>query len=364
MTQSAIFALLAALMTLATTVCLLRPLLRSRGHHGVPGGAARANLMALQSAAMALDAALARGDISPHEHGATRDELRARVLAEQGAPGLAQGFSGPARGWATAIGLALPVLALTLYATLGSPQALTSAPATAERGTTPASLTDVEVMVNQLAQQLQNREAAGTRDAGAWAMLARSLAALRRFEDADDAYQRAIALTPDDADLLADRADVLRMLPGATRAAEADRLIARALQLAPRHPKALALAGSTHAAPAPAVLRGRLEIAASLRQRVQPDDTVFVVARAAQGPRMPLALAQFRARDLPLTFTLDDRNAMMPGLSLSQYPDVVLSARVSRSGTATPASGDLTGQTAAVRTGAFGIVLRIDGVQP
>ena len=417
-----LFFVMAAALTLATTVTLMLPLLRSRGHHGQPTAETKtdANLLALRAQAAALEARHAQGELSVQDYQHALRELRERALAESAAP-LARGFSGPARGWATAVGIGVPLLAAAIYLQLGAPQWIERAPVFAQAAREPAAapLTAVEAMVNQLAGQLSQADSPAARDPGAWAMLAGALASLRRFSEADVAYQRALALNPSDPNLLAslltDRADVLRMLQGAHAAGEPQQLIDRALQVAPNHPKALALAGSAaferrdfaaavnlwsramRAVPAQsvfaqeiarnleqardalaaaggqradnraagmAVLRGRLEIAPALREKADPDAVVFLVARAAQGPRMPLALAQFRVRDLPLTFTLDDRHAMTPGLSLSQYPEVVLSARVSRDGSATPRSGDLAGTTATVRTSAFGIVVRIDTVQP
>jgi cytochrome c-type biogenesis protein CcmH len=95
-----------------------------------------------------------------------------------------------------------------------------------------------------------------------------------------------------------------------------------------------------------------------------PEDTVFVFARPPDGSRMPIALVRARVRDLPLAFTLDDSTAMLPDRKLSQHADVVLGARVSRSGNATPQPGDLEAELQKVKTGARGIALVIDRKLP
>ena len=109
---------------------------------------------------------------------------------------------------------------------------------------------------------------------------------------------------------------------------------------------------------------GVVQLAGALAAKVAPTDTVFVFARAVQGPRMPLAILKRKASDLPLRFTLDDSNAMSPELKLSRFPKVVIGARISRSGDAMPQSGDLMGQIGPVSPGTGKLVLVIDSVQP
>ena len=79
---------------------------------------------------------------------------------------------------------------------------------------------------------------------------------------------------------------------------------------------------------------------------------------------MPLAILRHKVSDLPLRFSLDDSMAMTPEMKLSAFPRVVISARISKSGQATPQPGDLIGQSAPVAAGAAGLVVVIDAVQP
>lgn len=79
------------------------------------------------------------------------------------------------------------------------------------------------------------------------------------------------------------------------------------------------------------------------RERVSPSDTVFVFARAPKGPRMPLAVARRSAKDLPVTIVLDDSQAMAPEMRMSRFSEVLVGARVSRSGNPISQTGDLEG---------------------
>jgi cytochrome c-type biogenesis protein CcmH len=111
-------------------------------------------------------------------------------------------------------------------------------------------------------------------------------------------------------------------------------------------------------------LSGTVNLAPSLQGRAAPGDTVFVFARAAEGPPMPLAVMRTQVKDLPFEFKLDDSMAMRPGLELSAFAKVVVTARVSKSGNAQPASGDLEGASAAVAPGAKGVAVLIDKQVP
>lgn len=247
-------------------------------------------------------------------------------------------------------------------------------------------------------------------------MLGRSYTALARYPDAVIAFRRAVALVPADPTLLADFADVLGMAQGKRLAGEPAQLVQRALDADPRHVKALALAGSvafevrdyaaarahwerliavipgdsdmarsvrnsvlqarelesgvaasttvSTAAATGTSVTGRVRLAPALAAQVAPGDTLFVFARAEQGPRMPLAILRGTVGTWPFPFVLDDSMAMGPGLKLSGFPKVLVSARISRSGNALPQAGDLIGQSGPVAPGASGLELVIDRVQP
>jgi cytochrome c-type biogenesis protein CcmH len=109
---------------------------------------------------------------------------------------------------------------------------------------------------------------------------------------------------------------------------------------------------------------GEVQVTPVLAKRIRPGDTLFVFARAAEGPRMPLAIIRHTASGLPFTFTLDDSSAMAPQLRISGFKQVIVGARISASGEATPRSGDLMGQIGPVDVGSGKLVLMIDSVVP
>jgi cytochrome c-type biogenesis protein CcmH len=247
-------------------------------------------------------------------------------------------------------------------------------------------------------------------DAQGWKLLGRSYNAMGRYAEAVDAFSKAASRDPRDPQLLADFADALAMTRGQRLAGEPERLVERALALDPQNLKALALAGTAayerqnyaQAAeiwsrmmplvpadsedarmiagnveearklagiapdkPTPAGhpgVRGTVQLAPELKKAAKPDDLVFIFARAAGGPPMPLAVQRARVADLPLQFALNDSMAMAQGLTVSAYPKIVVTARVSKSGSAKPAPGDLQGASGPVANDASGVAVTIDTV--
>ncbi len=274
----------------------------------------------------------------------------------------------------------------------------------------------IEAMTDRLAAKLKDNPD----NAEGWAMLARSYGVLGRHPEALGAYERALALRKDDPTLIADYADSLAIKNKNSLLGEPMKLVERALKLDPRNPKALSLAGTAAfdrkdyagavkyweqvvqfappndvivqqvqsgiaqaralgglpaAAPtvasatsAPVVsgssLSGTVTLSAALSRQVAPEDTVFIFARPAQGGRMPLAVLRRQVKDLPIQFRLDDSMALSPQTKLSDATQVVVGARVSKSGNAVPQSGDFTGEAAPVKPGATAIAIEIrDRVQ-
>jgi cytochrome c-type biogenesis protein CcmH len=111
-------------------------------------------------------------------------------------------------------------------------------------------------------------------------------------------------------------------------------------------------------------ISGRVELSAAFKAKAAPDDTVFIFAKALQGPRMPLAVVRAKVSDLPLAFSLDDSSAMAPELKLSGFAEVKIEARVSKSGDAIAKPGDLIGTLSPVKPGAKGLKVVVDKVLP
>src|SRR5688500_7999604 len=114
--------------------------------------------------------------------------------------------------------------------------------------------------------------------------------------------------------------------------------------------------------PADRTLQGTVSLSAKVKDKAAPDDTVFIYARAAEGPQMPLAVQRVKVRDLPAKFTLNDAMAMAPGMAISAHPRVIVTARISKSGQAAPQAGDLQGASEPVANDATAISVVIDTV--
>jgi len=127
-------------------------------------------------------------------------------------------------------------------------------------------------------------------------------------------------------------------------------------------PNATTAASSSGKAGTAAEITGSVSIDPKLRERASSGDTLFIYARAAQGPRMPLAIIRATAADLPREFTLDDSMAMAPTARLSNASAVIVEARISKSGTATPAAGDLVGTSGPIKPGSHDVSIVINDV--
>jgi cytochrome c-type biogenesis protein CcmH len=110
-------------------------------------------------------------------------------------------------------------------------------------------------------------------------------------------------------------------------------------------------------------IAGSVDIAPALKSRLSSSDTVFLFARPGNSGA-PVAAIRSDAGSLPLEFNLDDSMAMNPGNVLSRHKEVVLVARVSKSGNPIAQPGDFEGRMSGVKVGASGVKLVIDQVLP
>jgi cytochrome c-type biogenesis protein CcmH len=420
------FVIIAAVMVALALVWVLVPLLRPRA--ATPIAPEASNLAILRDQRAELDADLANGVLAPQMHEEAVAELTRRAADDTRASAAAVGPAPLAGAWTAAIVAGtMPLAAVILYVIIGGHGAFAPSSAVAtEPGQHDVSPQKVAEMAGNLAARLEKDPG----NAQGWIVLAHTYYAMKRFPDAVKAYERATALVPDNADLLADYADAL----GATQQGLQGKpleLIERALKIDPVQWKALALAGtaafdrqdfkqavaywerlqatvppdsemgrsieasiaeartlgkmpaaspsasSAPAAPAkvaaaaaPAAtatglgVAGTISLSPALAASASPDDPVFIFARAVQGPKMPLAVMRKRVRDLPATFALDDSMAMAPEMKLSNFAEVVIGARVAKSGNAAPSSGDLEGFSKPVKLGAAGVTVVIDTPRP
>lgn len=395
------FVALGTLLAAAALLFVVPPLLRWRPGTGATRDAV--NVAVYRDQLRELDADLRNGTLAADQHEKARREIEARLLADVGA-GDAPATARPrSRAAALALGLLVPACALAVYVAVGNPRAL-APEARQDLARHGVSAEQFEALVTRLAARLKENP----EDAEGWGMLGRSYAVLGRFSESAEAYAEAAARTPRDAQLLTDWADALAMAQGRNLEGEPERILARALAIDPVNVKALMLAGTAafnkkdyrgavrlwerilgavppdseiadrvRASVAEARTLGSLPQAATskkdagvaatknagrvtgvvrvspdLAARVEPGDTVFIFARAEEGPRMPLAILRKQGRDLPIEFTLDDSMAMSPSAKLSDHPRVVIGARVSKTANASPQPGDLQGLSPPVKTGA------------
>ncbi|TXI17517.1 MAG: c-type cytochrome biogenesis protein CcmI [Nitrosomonas sp.] len=105
---------------------------------------------------------------------------------------------------------------------------------------------------------------------------------------------------------------------------------------------------------------GHVALKPELASKASANDTLFIYARAKTGPKVPLAILRLKVSDLPASFTLTDDMAMMPTMKMSSFPEIVIEARISKSGQAVPASGDLQGFSEPVKLGYNDISIVID----
>ena len=400
---------IAGLLVVLTLALLLWPLMRpsARVATASPG----LNQAVLRDQLREAERDLAADIISKERFDELKTELEARVLEDSVGYTEVAPQTAPARKTALVLALLIPVASVLAYRALGQPEAINPPHLAQEEQDTTELAKQMEGAVAQLAQKLKEKPD----NAIGWHMLGRSYLLLQKPADAAAALRTAAQQAPSNPDVWADLADAVGMAQGATLVGEPTQLIQKALALKPDHGKALALAGSAEfeagrftqaraqwekllatvpadseaaqgvrasiaqarakegsaAAPeAPAAqastatLSGEVSLSPALAAKAKPEDTVFIFARAAEGPRVPLAVLKRRVADLPLKFTLDDTLAMQPDLKLSGFAQVVVGVRVSASGSATGQSGDLVGKSEPVSSKAQGVRVVIDQVTP
>jgi cytochrome c-type biogenesis protein CcmH len=304
------------------------------------------------------------------------------------------------------------------YMTLGNPQAINPPAQEGHLGNA-----EIERMIADMAAKLEKEP----ENYKGWAMLARSYKVLNRYPEAVRAYARTGPMLDTSAELLVDYADALAatergfskevlvlidkalklepthmqglwlrgtafyeearydkaiidwtlLLKGLSPDSEEARVvtgnIAEARELMGKSGKtgkvgagktaAVAPATATPAAAAKATITGRVDVAANLAGKLPTGATLMVIAKPADGSRMPVGVFVAKGGTLPANFTLDDSLAMSPDNPLSKHKELLVEARLSQSGQAMPQAGDLFGPAQTVKLGAQGVRLKIDQVR-
>jgi len=381
-----------------------------------------ANLEIFRDQVVEMDADLANGLLTPELYEQGKRELQMRLVEEVKSPhGSGTGSArNPLKALAVVLVVLIPLVSVGLYWKLGNldvflPQ---DKHASAEGFGTVLSDTALKELEDKLAKKPDNPEG--------WLLLARSYVELERYGDAANAYDKLTKLVPNEAQLWADYADALAMTQGQSLRGEPTVLLSKALEVDANNPKTLALAGSAAMergdypaaikywenllqqmpnknsedakmvasgvqqarnflaqikgdkmqmmAQAPSAaqskplalgkerISGMVILSDAIKGKADPDDTLFVLARAADGPPMPLAVVRKQVKDLPFQFILDDSIAMSPQMKLSGFDKVVVIARVSKSGNTVPQPGDLQGMSAVLKPGVAGLKISIDSV--
>jgi cytochrome c-type biogenesis protein CcmH len=385
---------------------------------------AQANAAVYRDQMAELDREFVMGNLSYEELKAARDELSERLLAdvadldEIDKPTVPASIVAWRKPWLS-IGLlvfVVPVASMLMYSVLGEPAALD--PRALQQGVdssaevTPEKLTEMAVALTRRLQDEPN-------SMEGWVMLGRVQRARGHFEEAAEAYGKALSLSRDD-NLSIERAEVLAQKNGGSFAGEPWSIIQRVLTADPHHLNALFLAGSASFAemnyqaalrywerarevvPAespdapeldraiaearekmglPAIppraaaaqqetaaskaalsassISGRVTLVKELKGLVAPTDTVFVYATPVSGSRMPIAILRTTADKLPLDFVLDDSMAMSPTAKLSGMEEVTVRVRISKSGQATAQPNDYGVSLTPVKPGSKGLNLMV-----
>jgi cytochrome c-type biogenesis protein CcmH len=290
------------------------------------------------------------------------------------------------RWMASVLVLAIPLVAGSLYWTLGNYQLLSQVEQTAAS----PEQEQISKMVAGLAERLQKQPD----DALGWTMLGRSYKYLQQYPKAVEAFEHAYKLIGDKPEIMLLYADALAFANNEQMAGKPAELVFKALSMEPSNVTGLWLGGmakaqagdfaaamdlwkkleaqlprgseaqqeiqgmlaklatqipegaAAQAEPKPAKALSidvQVSLAPELQKSASPNDTVFIYAQALSGPKMPLAIVRKQVSELPLTVSLTDAMAMMPTMKLSSFEQVKLLARISKSGDAMQQSGDLIG---------------------
>ena len=407
------FVVVAGLMLVSALLFVVLPLIGKRLRFGeVSHG--QTNLSIYRDQLRELDSDLVNGTLGQAQYEIAKQEIERRALDEvEDGEIVLSPTEGPKWTLASAIAVLIPLVTISTYLLLGAPVALDPSKLSEQ---TQAGAHDLSPQrLAQMIDSVNERLRSNPDDVEGWVMLAKTTQAVGRYPEAVQAYRELVRRIPPDAQLLADFADTLAMANGRSLEGEPQQLIEQALKVDPRNVKALALGGtvayqkeefakaaqlwtrvlevvppeaefaqrmqesirdaesragsksvptanspgSSQSVVGGGKLSGKVSLDSAVAKSAAPGDTVFIYARAANGPKMPLAIIRLTAKDLPKSFELTEAMAMAPGMSISKFPELVVGARLSKSGNASPQSGDWESELVPARLGSDGISLVI-----
>ncbi|MDH0300263.1 MULTISPECIES: c-type cytochrome biogenesis protein CcmI [unclassified Pseudomonas] len=377
------FWLSAGLLLLAALAFLLLPILRGHRRQQAEQDRTALNVALYEERVAELTAQQAAGVLDNEQLAKGRDEAARELLADtERSEAARQGHLGKAIPLLAAV--LVPAMALGLYLHFG---AADKVELTQEFASAPRSMEEMTTRLERVVQA-QPDSAEGLY------FLGRAYMAEQRPADAAKAFERAVTLAGRQPELLGQWAQALYFAADKQWSAQVQALTDEALKADPREVTSLGLRGiaafegeryqeaidywqrllaqlpegdASRAAlqggidraadklkagggkvAETARLKVRVELAAALKDKVRPDDTVFIFARASNGPPMPVAAKRVTVAQLPIEVELSDADAMMAQMKLSDFAEVQLVARVSRAGV--PTRGEWKGQSAPLAT--------------
>ena len=366
-----------------------------------------------------LDTELASGTLTQAIYDQSKKELEQTLLfdlEEQGA--VAQQATGSAAGKVAFIVvlLVVPLITVLLYLQLGTDELIEPTTTQSAEGQLPT----IDTMLGDLKQRLEQNP----NDADGWYLMGRTLMMMKQYAPAAEAYETTYRLVGDEPMVMLALADATAMAQGGNMTGKPTKLIFDAIAIDPNNTTGLWMAGmvaeeqgkdeealnlwlrlrplisempsevaqlevfinrvatrlgkdlsNLQAAPsttgepsttasAGAVIKVTIKLADALYTKVSGEETVFIYAKAMQGPRFPVAAARYQVKDLPVSIVLDDSNAVMTTSKLSNFKEVRVGARVSYSGDAITQSGDLIGEISNIMVGQSPVTVTINEVSP
>jgi cytochrome c-type biogenesis protein CcmH len=368
-----------------------------------------------------LDAELANGTLTQALYDQSKLEIEQTLLfdlEEQGAIAQEATSSTPGKMGFIAILIAVPLITVLLYLQLGTIELI-------EPSTTTQAGNEGLPTIDKMVGDLQKRLEQNPNDADGWYLMGRTMMMMKQYSAAAESYENTYKLVGDEPMVMLALADATAMAQGGNMAGKPKQLVFAAIAIDPNHTTGLWMAGmiaeeegkdeealnywlrlrpliaempsevaqldnfihraatklgkdvSTLLATTPspmaagttdsiggAVVRVTIQLSDALYARVNGEETVFIYAKAMDGPRFPVAAARYQVKDLPVSITLDDSNAVMTTSKLSNFKVVKVGARISYSGDAITQSGDLIGEITNVMVGQSPVTVTINEVSP